>query len=101
MDPLIQDLLNEGGLTALKELIQGFLKSRAEKKKEKLSQAEQKKIAAAADKMVRAATEDEIRKFGSNYQVVKAHVKPHGGVAKRGLPNSVGPPNVPRPRKRQ
>jgi hypothetical protein len=83
MDPIIQDLLKEGGKTVLATtLTLCMTKLLRRRKKEAVTPLEKKQIESAAEKMIQAASMEDVRHFSPAYQRIAGAAK-KGSAAKK------------------
>ena len=83
MDPIIQDLLKEGGKTVLATTLTLCMsKLLSRRKKAAVTPQEKKQIEHAAEKMIQAASMEDVRQFSPEYQRITGAAK-KGSAAKK------------------
>jgi hypothetical protein len=82
MDPQINDLLAKLGIEAAKQTMQSVIKAWEQRKKKKLSAAENKEIKLAAQSIIQAATMDDVRQYSPTYHRISGAAK-KGSAAKK------------------
>ena len=89
MDPIIQELLKEGGKTVLATALTACLTKLLRSRKGKITTQDAEHIEKTADRMIQAATMDDVRLYSPAYHSVSRAVSKKSAAYKKAAPKKV------------